>query len=519
MTRKQDEQNAPSGAERVTRRGLGTDARATTATGEFPLVWPQLPESPELPPSRVAAEPSAVRDDEVTSSWQRSQSRGPEYHPPALPAAARERPAPGTASSGTYRVGAPPTAPRVPAVLDADGGSSPSAPPVERPVGRMSAVPRRVRFGSKRLWWPVAAGLVVGSALALTLVRVPVRAWGVLKTTGTPETLSAQLSGSVAKLRVATGDRVEPGDVIVEIRSLELESNLDSRRAELERLRQELEGSAREEQAVLARSSSTLARRRALLEQRLQLKDAEIEQRKALLDGLTARVTDGAAPATDVFEPTAAVQAAREARLGIADELSQLDLEVSDRRGAEQASARARRARLADTESRVRLAEALLGSATVRAPAAGWVESVLVTPGSSVQTGAELARLVPRSAPRTVVALLAPEDAAEVTVGEAASVELAPPSRQGSAVFAARVRYISREVVPAGRVQGLLGGPSTGGFVQLELELLNSAEFQAFESQLRSGWRALVTLPTPHRRLGSVLSAAVRQWWDFGIWG
>src|SRR4051794_22499725 len=128
MTRKQDEQNAPSGAERVTRRGLGLspDPRGVTATGEFPLSWPELPESP-TPPGAETVERDTARDsdagrdrdaardsEEVTSSWQRPQSRGPEYHPPSLPAQSRVPPPsrmpPPRANSGTFRVGTPPAA-------------------------------------------------------------------------------------------------------------------------------------------------------------------------------------------------------------------------------------------------------------------------------------------------------------------------------------------------------------------------------------------------------------------------
>jgi multidrug resistance efflux pump len=541
MTRKQDEKTSPTAADRVTRRGLGIDAerRANTATGEFPLVWPQLPESPEPPGAAVYVEPNAirhedehddvrdedmleedVRDDEevVTSSWQRPQSRGPEYHPPALPAAARERALPGGNPSGTFRVGSPP----VPRVLPSEQESAwrpSSVPPVERSAGRQSALPARARLGGRRLWWPVATGLALGSLLALAFVRVPVRAWGVLKSPGAPDVLSAPLSGSVAKLKVAAGDRVEPGDVILELRVPELEANLQGRRAELEWARQESDGAAREQQAALARNLSTLARRRSLLEERLALKDSEAQQRKVLLDELSARSAATATAPPELLEATAAVQATHEARLGIVDALSQLDLELTDRKSAEQARERSQRARLAEAEARVLQAEAAAGLAALRAPAAGWVESLLVSPGSNVQSGAELGRLVPRAAPRSVVALVPSEAAADVSVGAEANVELSPPSQQATAVFAARVRYVSREVAPPSRVQAILGGTASGNFVQLELELLDSPEFQALESQLRSGWRALVSVPAPDRRLGGVLVNAVRQWWDFGAWG
>jgi multidrug resistance efflux pump len=499
-----------------------------SATGEF-LSWPQLPESPEMPATAPKSADGVREMEEVTSSWKRPGSRGPEYHPPSLPAAARssERQPSARTNSGTFRVGTPIAAQArpllaglEPEVVGADGQrpSSPSLLPYERAAGRSSALPALARLRGRRFAWPIVAGLVLGSTLALGLVRVPVRAWGVLKATGAPETLAAPLAGSVAKLRVAAGDSVEPGDVIVELRSPELEATLASRRSELERLRSELERSGSVDKAALARNLVTLAHRRELFQQRLELKDAEFEQRQALLAGLKAQIAPGSARAVELLEPSAALQAAREARLGIADALSQLDLEVSDRRRAALALTAAAGARLADAEARVLQAQAALDAASVRAPAAGWIESFSVSAGSNVQPGAELARLVPRPAPRAVVALVASADAAEVDVGQDASVQVVAPQREEDSALAARVRYISREVAPAGRVQALLGQPARGGFVQLELDLLDSAEYQALQPQLRSGVRALVSLDAPRRRLGSVLFSGLKQWWELGIW-
>src|SRR5262245_33959881 len=127
MTRKKEEPTSPTASERATRRGLGSTPvprnpvpRSLSATGEFPLTWPQLSpdaESPEMPEAEEVERGSArdVRDaEEVTSSWQRPQSRGPEYHPPILPAAARERAPALSTSSGTFRVGSPPPPPALP---------------------------------------------------------------------------------------------------------------------------------------------------------------------------------------------------------------------------------------------------------------------------------------------------------------------------------------------------------------------------------------------------------------------
>jgi multidrug resistance efflux pump len=549
MTKERDKPSSPSAVGRATRRGLGMDARrdATSATGEFPLSWPELPEDPDLPASDD--ETSTARAEDTTNSWDRHsllvppgppgspssspardelvaslfdvrpQSRGPEYHPPALPAPPRQRPAPSTSptattGTGTYRVGSPLPSFRSSPPDEVTGETT--VPPFERPARASSRWP--FTFGTKRLYWAAVAGLVLGTGVALAVVRVPVRAWGVLRATGTPESLTATVSGSVAVLRVAAGDEVATGDALIEIHSPELQANLDNRHLELDALHERLDATAKAENAALQRNLVLLQHRRNLLDQRLQLKDAEAAQRKSLLDQLAAKVSDGSLPTTALLEPSAAVQAAQEERLGISDELAQIEIAANDRKLQAEAAERARQARLSEAETQLLQAQNAAQVSTVRAPAPGWIESLLVTRGSSVQAGAELARLVPHAAPRGVIALLAVEDATDVSVGEEARVELGPRAHS-SGVLSARVKHVSREVASAARVQAILGGPSREGFVQLELELVDSPEFQALEPKLRVGAKAIVSFSTPHRRLGGVLSDALRDWWASSFWG
>lgn len=510
MTQNRDNPGGAAAQGRATRRGLGPpepprDER--TASGAFARPWPELDESAEYYDASADAELDASAEDPPTRVFDgRPQSRGPEYHPPSLPGGARERGAGGTSSTGTFRVGSQASSVQVRAPSDTDPQLR---PPPER-AGWQGLV-------SPRLLGSVLVGLSIGSALALAIVRVPVRAHGVLKASGVPEALGATVAGSVGAVQVSAGAEVEAGDAVLQIHSPELERTLASRRMELELLEQELDAATQSEKAALARNLMSLERRRQVLSQRLELKDTELSQRRALVDDVTALVGAGSMPATEIASANLAVQAASEARLGIVDAMSELDIEVTDRRSEQQERERLRRARLTEAEARLRDAEGALGVTTIRAPAAGWVESLLVTPGSTVQVGTELARLVPRSAPRSVVALVPLEDAADVAVGEDASVELSPRN-QNEGALVARVRHISREVAPAARVEAILGAPSPDGFVQLELELLDAGEYQGIEPQLRAGSRALVSFVTPTRRLGSVLYDALAEWLSFGVW-
>ena len=491
-----------------------------TQKPDNPFAIPSLPERPTRrgmgDRDSGSASPSEVFDS-------RPQSRGPEYHPPSLPAAPRHRLfVRSTPGSGTFRVGTPESAQALPPPLDPEVDdqfrpSSPTIPPLERAAARSSTPARRFGRGNKQLWWSAGLGLLLGTSLALAVVRVPVRAWGVLKAPGAPESLTAGVAGRISALRVGAGDEVEANTVVLQIVSAELDARLEARRAELEFSKQELAGAAKEEAAALQRNERALQRRRSNLTQRLELKDAEFAQRKSLLDEVTALVNGGSAPETDLRESSAALQATREARLGIVDALSQLDIEVTDRKSAQLARERARRARLAEAEASVQQAQAALRVTTVTAPGPGWIESLSVTAGSTVQAGAELARFVARDAPRSVVALVPLQDAADLAVGEQASVELSPHNQSAEAL-PARLEHVSREVASAARVQSILGAPSQQGFVQIELQLRDSPEYAELEPKPRSGSKALVSFEVPHRSLARVLSDAVSEWWVFRIW-
>lgn len=513
MTQNRDNPRAAAAQGRATRRGLGPPEPSRderTASGAFARSWPELDESAEYYDASADAEMErdldAGAEDPPTRVFDgRPQSRGPEYHPPSLPGGARERGNGGTSSTGTFPIGSHASV-QVQSPSDTDPQLR---PPPERAGWQ--------RLLSGRFLGSALVGLSIGSALALAIVRVPVRAHGVLKASGVPEALGATVAGSVGAVQVAAGAEVEAGDAVLQIHSPELERTLASRRMELELLEQELDSATQSEKAALARNLVSLERRRQLLSQRLELKDRELSQRRALIDDVTALVSAGSMPVTEIAAANLAVQSASETRLGIVDAMSELDIQLTDRRSEQQERERLRRARLTEAEARLRDAEGALGVTTIRAPAPGWVESLLVTPGSTVQVGTELARLVPRSAPRSVVALVPLEDAADVAVGEEASVELSPRN-QNEAALVARIKHISREVAPAARVEAILGGPSPDGFVQLELELLDSSEYQGIEPKLRTGSRALVSFATPTRRLGSVLYDALAEWLSFGIW-
>lgn len=445
------------------------------------------------------------------------------------PAASRGRGTRETRRSGTFPVG--PAANYAggvePSVKVADAAASreitgsPPAPswPVKQP--RQTDTQRRKNRGAaaatgggrvrrKALLLGVCAGLAIGGMAALALVPVPVRAWGIISIAGAPQALTASVTGRVSALLVRDGDSVGEGAPVLRIHSLELQLEVDRRRRELEDLKAIVAGAEQEDDAALANSLATLRRRRGLVARRLRLKDGEYERRERMLDDVSARVISGFAPEREIFEQQVHLEAAREARLRIVDERSQIDVQIRDRRHARRMAQRARESRVAQAEARLRDAQSLLRVGTVDAPRDGWIESLLVAEGSVVQRGAEIARLVPLETPRSVVALVPAREASHARVGDTAEVRLRSVSGDGSPM-AARVRHVSREVAPRPRVSALLGSASTDAFVQLELELLETREYRAVRAELRPGSQAVVTLEGPERTLGSLVRQAVER--------
>lgn len=486
----------------------------------------------------------------------RPQSRGPEYHPPAHPpsspapsGAGQKRVFINSVSSGTFKLGTPDAArtpqpaptrsspvasPQPPAhgaahapyrVYEPPLEPTPPPPPVTPSAPEVAFEPPRERrrggavqrFWSRPLLAAAALGALVGTTVALAFVQAPVQGWGVVRTLGAPQSLSADVAGRVTAVLVPVGGEVGEDAVVLQIEAAGLAAEVEARRLELALVEEEIDAAAREEKAASALSLSTLARRRELLVERLALKDAEIGQRKRLLDDVTAEVLAGTAPEVEMVEASAASRAASEARLGLVDALAQLDLEAADRRNVERARAAERRARLAEAEARLRHAEAALRVTAVRAPMAGFIEALRVAPGSLVQPGSELARLVPRTPPRNIVAFVPLSEAAHVRPGADAQVELVAGGA-GDEPLLARIQHVSREVAPASRLQEVLGVAPEGSFVQVDVELIDSPEYRALEPTLRSGSRAVVSLVSPKRSLGRALWDSARSYRPFSSW-
>ncbi|KFN50060.1 efflux RND transporter periplasmic adaptor subunit [Arenimonas composti] len=245
--------------------------------------------------------------------------------------------------------------------------------------------------------YTVEAGPVVQTVVATGRVAAPSRVQ-----------VGAEIAGLVVARHVMEGDRVAPGDLLVELRAQDLQAQRDEAAAALAALREaelpDARARLREARARLAQAERELARRRELGERQLVTRE-QIEQ---------------------------AVQA-----------------EIAARAAAEQAQlaveALAGGARETQARERLAAAEAALARAEVRATVAGTVLTRGVEPGDIVRAGDVLFEIA-RDDPGELRIPLDEKNLARIAVGQPATgIADAFPDRP----FAATVHHIAPAVDPS----------------------------------------------------------------------
>src|SRR5690554_1586911 len=204
--------------------------------------------------------------------------------------------------------------------------------------------------------------------------------------------VAAGASGRVAQLLAVAGSEVQAGDVVVELDDEQLRFQVDGARVAVESARVNLtmaqsasgEGSA-QAQAGLQTAQLNLSLQERLFEEAQQLYEAGGIARSEL-DGVAAQLS----------QAQAALQQARDA--------------VARAGRAEGENLELLRLQLQGAQTQLAQAESQLAEATVRAPFAGTVVSVLVSPGEFVGAG-QPAFMLSSSGPQLATFSVPTEDA------------------------------------------------------------------------------------------------------------
>jgi multidrug resistance efflux pump len=189
-----------------------------------------------------------------------------------------------------------------------------------------------------------------------------------------------------------------------------------------------------------------------------------------------------------------------------------LNLSLADRKREWKQRSLERSASLSRAVAAVDEAKSLLALTEVRSPAAGRVESLLVTPGAVVQPGRVIAQIVPKAAPRSIVAFLPSREMAFVSVGSQANVEIESLPVNEFGMARARVRRISADIAKPEEIQTAFGEVLPGSFVRVELDLIDDASQAKMAPHLRSGERVLVRLHRREQRVLSLIFEFTRKW-------
>ncbi len=387
--------------------------------------------------------------------------------------------------------------------------------------------------------FPMATGAVADGELVHLSNRLP---------------LGHSEGGRVARVFVRDGDRVEPGDALIELEDPELERQLavlDQRTLESRITVARFDALIAEQddlnlsfvvpddllirhRSLLAREREALTQRLQLLHERIGLKEAEIQGLNAVERAKTSEIGEvrdqvalleelerrGAAPRLRVLEIRRQLYDIETNLSEIVLQRQRAELEVNDAR-LQYTNERAeafRRYERERSDNAAELAEYLTSLASlearrerlvIRAPALGRVIDLRFTgPGAVLSPNMEAVTLVPEDETFIIQARLAPTDVDKVRIGQQADITFSGlPNRYASRMFA------TLEQVDAGRTD-----TEFGSYYRAWLKLSDEAvAFAAEHGGIVSGAPVEVRINTGERTLASYLVDPLSGWWFRGL--
>jgi membrane fusion protein len=356
----------------------------------------------------------------------------------------------------------------------------------------------------------LVAVLFVGAALLS--IEVTVKAPGALRAPNGLRSVESVLSGAVTEVLARAGDEVVAQQIVVRLEDTKLRSSLTLRERELELLRQETLEATEADRSILQSATRALVRQQAAVRRRRDIGQDQLRQRQARLVSSRELVEQGAASVVDALQVTESVQAASQSVAELGSQLAQLELSLADRTREWQARDLERRASLSRASAAVEEAKSLLELVNIRSPAGGRIESLLATPGSVVQAGEIMAQVIPKDAPRSIVAFLPSRETAFVRLGTDANVEIESLPINEFGMARARVTRISTDIAKPEEIAAAFGEALPGSFVRVELTLSVDATHDKMAPHLRSGERVVVRLHRRERRIISLLFEFVQKW-------
>ena len=239
-------------------------------------------------------------------------------------------------------------------------------------------------------------------------VRRSVRASGVTQPKAII-TLSAEIGGTARKVPAVEGRQVEAGDVLVVIDTSALPARIDAAKAEIAAATTALD-------SATAQSRGTYNEQRAAAEANLEVARQRLEIAQKL-------ATQNFSAPVELAQLKANYENARMT-------LAQIDLARNLRSEVDIAQ---NRARLATAKSNLAVLRDQLAKSTIKAPAAGWLETMHLEQGEQIAAGAPAATILDMDELKIVVAV--PQtNISEVGLGDPVNVNVAGAGMRKGAV-------------------------------------------------------------------------------------
>lgn len=344
-------------------------------------------------------------------------------------------------------------------------------------------------------------------------VEVTSVAPGVLQVHGGPRPVLAQASGEVASLAVDAGDFVQAGQMLARIQATELRARERRSAEQLALLKTNADRLTSANEKAFKTASAALWRKRGILANRAEIKDGALQELERHAGDLDQAALQGVASRTEALAARQTSRATREELLLIRQQIADIDLELNDRAQRHRAEKEEWQQRIEEGEVSVAEALRLTELTAVRAPVSGQIESLLVTEGQVVSSGAVLSRIIPGGVVTTAVVFASANDAAFLRTDLDAKVEFAslPVSEFGKAH--ARVTRVSSDVASREEVVAVLGGAVEGPVIRIELELQPGPTLDQVKGRLRPGERLIARLNTRKRRIITLFFDFLRKWY------
>lgn len=362
--------------------------------------------------------------------------------------------------------------------------------------------------------WLCAAFFAVVMALSFGCkVDQTGHARGVLRVAGGSRALLTATAGTALEVKVRSGDHVEAGDVIVTIDSGPTRAALAETEAAVTLAERQL-ARLRGQRAAIYRT------RRALLEERVRLLVARERSQVAILGRAKARVAatermqaSGVASSLEVTAASDEQSVAERDVTRVREELAEARLQLAGLEGELDAEGDKLEVELQRARDRREALALASRDTTLRAPASGRLETVLVRTGDMLSVGSAVARLVPDGAPAELVAFLPERDRAFVDVGMKARVELDQLPAGEFGHLSATVARVGADIATRAEVREALGDQVKDGeaLYRVELTLDPDSGTPRLRGRVRPGSLLGVRMTLRQRRVAAVIFEPLRK--------